>query len=87
MTFWYTDPYFGLTDPESDPDSALFVSDLQDTNKNIFFSKFFCFLLFEGTFNNSSEAKGHKKGKKVVEIQGFLIFLHDERRIRIRTSE
>ncbi len=39
------DPYDGLTDP----DPALFVSELQDA-KIIFFLKFFCLLLFEGKF-------------------------------------
>ncbi len=48
--FWYgsrsADPYHGLTDP----DPALFVSDLQDANKKYFFSKFFCLLLIEDTY-------------------------------------
>ncbi len=34
VTFWYesgsTDPHLSLTDPEWDPDPALFVSDLHD---------------------------------------------------------
>jgi hypothetical protein len=34
-----------------DPDPAIFVIDLQDANKSTFFLKrFFCLLLFEGTF-------------------------------------
>jgi hypothetical protein len=38
-----------LMDP--DPDPVVFVIDLQDANKKLFlFSKFFCWLLFEGTF-------------------------------------
>jgi len=40
VTFWYgsgsVDPYLGLTDP----DPALFVSDLQDANKKYFFINF-----------------------------------------------
>jgi hypothetical protein len=36
-------------DPDADP--AIFVIDLQDANKKLFFVlKFFCLLLFEGTF-------------------------------------
>ncbi len=31
-----------------DPDPAIFVIDLQDANKKLIFSKFFCLLLFEG---------------------------------------
>jgi hypothetical protein len=40
--FWYgsgcgsADPYLWLMDPESDPDPATFVSDLQDINKKLF---------------------------------------------------
>jgi hypothetical protein len=38
-------------DPDSDP--ALFVIDLQDSNKKLILKKkFFCFLLFEGTFTS-----------------------------------
>ncbi len=34
-----------------DPDLAFFVIDFQDANKKHFlFKKFFCLLLFEGTF-------------------------------------
>ncbi len=33
-----------LMDPDSDPDPAIFLSDLQDVKKS------FCFLLFEGKF-------------------------------------
>jgi hypothetical protein len=40
--------YQGLTDPNPgpDPQPALFVSDLQDTNKKQFFLKFFCLLRY-----------------------------------------
>ncbi len=46
------DPYLWLTDPDADPDPAIFVNDLQDVNKKLIFSKFFCLLLFEGTFTS-----------------------------------
>ncbi len=55
MTFWS-----GPMDPAPDP--AIFVIDLQDANKKLFFSKFFCLLLFEGTF--SLFLKSHKKVTK-----------------------
>ncbi len=42
------DPYLQLMYP--DPDPAIFFSDLQDVNKKLI--KFFCFLLFEGTFSS-----------------------------------
>jgi hypothetical protein len=42
-------------DPDAHPDPAIFVSDLRDVNvnqNNFFVSKFFCLLLFEGTFTS-----------------------------------
>jgi hypothetical protein len=43
MTFWCgsgsADPCLSLMDPDSDPDPAVFVIDLQDANKNLFFKK------------------------------------------------
>jgi hypothetical protein len=35
---------------DPDPDPAIFISDLQDSNKFFLFLKFFCLLLFEGNF-------------------------------------
>jgi hypothetical protein len=44
-------------DPDSDPDPAIFVIDLQDANKKqILKNKFFCLLLFEGTFTSFFKA-------------------------------
>ncbi len=48
------DPYHGLTDPDLDPDPAIFVNNLQDAKKIIFFFQVFCFLLVEGTFTSFS---------------------------------
>jgi hypothetical protein len=36
-------------DLDPDPDSAIFVCDLQDGNKKYFLNSFFCLLLFEAT--------------------------------------
>jgi hypothetical protein len=41
-----------LRDPDADQDPAIFVIDLQDANKKIIFKKFFCLLIFEGTFTS-----------------------------------
>ncbi len=58
---------YGLTDP----DPALFVSDLQDTNKKYCFSfKVFGLLLFEGKFTSFFEDKSHKE-----ETVGINVFL------------
>jgi hypothetical protein len=48
-----------------DPDPAIFVIDLQDANKKLIFNKkFFCLLLFEGTFTSFSKIKSPKEATK-----------------------
>jgi hypothetical protein len=46
------DPCLWLMDLDQDPAQgpAIFVTDLQDANKKLFFSKLFCLLVFEGAF-------------------------------------
>ncbi len=40
-----------VVDPDPDPDPAIFIIDLQDASKKqIFYTNFFCLLLFEGIF-------------------------------------
>jgi hypothetical protein len=52
-------------DPDADPDPAIFVIDLQDANKQkIIKKKFFCLLLFEGTFTSYSKIKSLKEVPK-----------------------
>jgi hypothetical protein len=61
-----------------DPDPAIFVIDLQDASKKlIFLNKFFCLLLFEGTFTSFFEDKKSKKKKKSQSSrnQGFSYYL------------
>jgi hypothetical protein len=50
-------------DPDSGPDPAIFIIDLQDANKKLFKKKFFCVLLFEGTFtvHHFSKIKSQKE--------------------------
>jgi hypothetical protein len=60
-------------DPDSDPDPAIFVIDLQDANKKIIFlKKFFCFLLFEGIFTSFFKDIKSRKSHKTVGIKVFL---------------
>ncbi len=54
------DPWSFGTDPDADQDPVFFVSDLQGVNNNKNFPKFFCLLLFEGTFTSFSKKKSHK---------------------------
>jgi hypothetical protein len=44
-----------------DPDPAIFVIGLPDANKKLILKKFFCLLLFEGTFTSFSKIKSKKE--------------------------
>jgi hypothetical protein len=54
--------------PDSDPDAdpSNFIIDLQDANKKLILKKFFCILLFEGTFTSSFKGKKSKRRHKTV---------------------
>jgi hypothetical protein len=54
-----------------DPDHSIFITDIQDADKKQISKKFFCILLFEGTFTSFFEVKS-KRSHKTVEIKGFL---------------
>jgi hypothetical protein len=54
-----------------DPDPAIFITDLQDANKNKFPKRIFCILLFEGTFTSFFKDKKPKRSHKTVEIKVF----------------
>jgi hypothetical protein len=73
------------TDPDADPDPAIYVIDLQDENKKKQLKKkFFCLLLFEGTFTSFFKDKKSKRSHKTIGLRFFLLFLLDDRRIRIQ---
>jgi hypothetical protein len=59
-------------DPDPDPDPAIFLH--QDANKKhfSFFLKFFCLLLFEGTFTSFFIDKKSKRSHRTVGIKVFL---------------
>jgi hypothetical protein len=57
---------------DEDPDPAISVIDLQDANKNNFFSSFSCLLLFEGTFASFSKIKSQKAVRIKVCITIFV---------------
>jgi hypothetical protein len=48
-------------DPDADPDPAIFVIDLQNANKKLFFAHY---LLFEGTFTSFLKIKSQKEVAK-----------------------
>jgi hypothetical protein len=57
---------------DPDPDPAIFDIDLQDAKKNtFFFIKFFCLLLFEGTFTSFFIDIKSKRSHKAVGIKVF----------------
>jgi hypothetical protein len=47
-------------DPDSDPDPAIFVIDLQEANKKLFFMNFFFSILFESTLTSFFKEKSPK---------------------------
>jgi hypothetical protein len=47
-----------------DPDPAIFVLDLQDANKKLFFKKFLSLLLLKVHLYNFSKVKSHKEVTK-----------------------
>jgi hypothetical protein len=52
-------------DPDSDPDPAIFVIDLQDASKKLIFEhNLFCLLLFEATFTLFFKDKKSKRVTK-----------------------
>jgi hypothetical protein len=59
-------------DPDSDPDPPIFVIDLQEANKKLILKKFFCLLLFQGTFKSFFKDKKSKRSHKTVGIKIFL---------------
>jgi hypothetical protein len=71
-------------DPDTnlDPYPAIFVIDLEDANKIIIL--IFCLLSFEGTFTSFFKEKSQKEVTKSRNQDFSLLFLLDDRRIRIR---
>jgi hypothetical protein len=66
-------------DPDSAPDPAIFVTELQDATKVFLLITYF----FEGTFTSFfKDKKLQTVGTKV-----FLLFMLDDRRIGIRTFD
>jgi hypothetical protein len=57
---------------DPDPDPAVFVIDLQEANNKLIFIKFFCLLLFEGTFTSFFKDKKSKRSHKTGGIKVFL---------------
>jgi hypothetical protein len=74
-------------DPDADPDPAIFVIDLQDANKQNVVKKFFCLLLFEGTFtvHHFSKIKSPEEVTKLKESRFSYYFCLNDRRIQIRS--
>jgi hypothetical protein len=57
---------------DPDPDLAIFVIELQNDNKKIIKTKFFCLLLFEGTFPSFFKDKKSSRSHKTVGIKVLL---------------
>jgi hypothetical protein len=80
-------------DPDADPDPSIFMIDLHDANKKIIFSKiFFCISAYYRYFlkvllHHFSKVKSQKEVTKQKKPRFFLLFLLNDRRIRIYTSD
>jgi hypothetical protein len=59
-------------DPDSGPDPAIFVITVKTPTKILFKKKFFCLLLFEGTFTSFFQGKKFKRSHNTVGIKVFL---------------
>ncbi len=74
------------TDP--DPDPVPFASDLQDASKYLFFLHFFAYYFLKVHLHHFSlKIKSHKEVTKQYRSRFFLLFLLDDRRIRIREAK
>ena len=62
-------------DADADPDPAIFFIELQDANEKLILKKYFCLLLFEGTFTSFFKDKKSKRSHKTVGIKVFLTIL------------
>ena len=94
MTFWggsgsgSSDPCLWLMDPDPDPGSGScyirhWPSRCQQENN--FWTQFFLLITFWSHIYIIFQRLKVKKSHKIVGIKFFLIFLHDDRRIRIRS--
>jgi hypothetical protein len=83
------DPCLALMDLDADPDPAIFVMDLQDANLKLILKKFYCLLLYflKVLLHNLKKIKSPKEVTEQQESKVVLLFLLDDRRIRIREAQ
>ncbi len=82
------DPWHFGVDPDPGSGSCYFCHwPSRFQQKTNFLTQFFCLLFFEGTFTSFFKDKKSKKSHKIINSRFFLLFLHDDRRIRIRESK
>jgi hypothetical protein len=77
-------------DLDPQPDPAIFVTDLQDANKNPFFSQSFRFSAYyflKVHLHHFSKIKVISKSQNIRNPSFFLLILLDDRRIRIKTYD
>jgi hypothetical protein len=61
-------------DADADSEPAIFFIELQDANEKLILKKYFCLLLFEGTFTSFFKDKKSKRSHKAV---GFKVFFNN----------
>jgi hypothetical protein len=74
-------------DLDSDQDPAIFIIDLQDANKKVTKKSFSDYYFLKVHLHNFSKIKSPKGVTKQKELRVSLLFLLDDRRIRIHTSD
>jgi hypothetical protein len=76
------------SDVDADPDSSIFIIDLQDANNRTNFKKSFAAYYFlKVLLHHFSKVKSPKEGTKQQKSRFFLLFLLNDRRIRTRIQE
>ncbi len=72
-------------DPDADPNPSIFIFDLQDANKKIsLWKSFSAFYFLKVLLHHCSKLRSQKEVTKQQKSKFFLLFLLNDRRIRIR---
>jgi hypothetical protein len=72
------------SDPDADPDPFMFIIDLQDANKKLFFLSFPAYYFLKVLLHHFSKIKSQKEVSKQQKSRFSLLYLLNDRRIRIR---
>ncbi len=74
-------------DPDADPDPYIFIIDLQDANKKLIKKSFPAYYPLKVPLRHLSKIKSQKEVKKQYKARFSLLFLLNNRRIRIQEAQ